>query len=132
MLPLLLALGWSEQLLSVEWKKIDLAAFWETPTTQKNCVLVCEAKKRDHGLQGVRKQAFDYVSKLKLNACRRVLLTDGGRFYLFGRESATVAWGEQATGYLNVEKIRTDHIAPTKTNAIYTIVALTPAAACRS
>ena len=28
MLPLLLALGWSEQLLAVEWKKIDLAAFW--------------------------------------------------------------------------------------------------------
>ena len=131
-LPLLLALGWSEQLLGVEWKKIDLAAFWETPTTEKNCVLVCEAKKRDHGLQDVRKQAFAYVSKLKLNACRMVLLTEGGRFYLFRRESANAEWGDQATGYLNVEKIRIDHIAPTKTNAIDTLVALTPAAACRS
>ena len=131
-LPLLIALGWSEQLLSVEWKKIDLAAFWKTPTTEKHCVLVCEAKTRYHGLQDVRKQAFDYVGKLKLVACRTVLLTDGGRFYLFGRESANVAWGDQAIGYLNVEKIRTDHIAPTKTNAIDTIVALTPAAACRS
>jgi|SRR5208282_4352694 len=131
-LPLLIALGWSEQLLGVEWKKIDLAAFWKTPTTERHCVLVCESKTRYHGLQDVREQAFDYVKKLKLNACRTVLLTDGGRFYLFGRESANTAWGEQAIGYLNVEKIRTDHIAPTKTNAIDTIVALTPAAACRS
>jgi hypothetical protein len=130
-LPLLLALGWSEQLLGVEWRKIDLAAFWATPTTEKHCVLVCEAKTRNHGLQDVREQAFNYVKKWSLAACRRVLVTDGGRFYLYARESSEVAWGDQAIGYLNVEMIRTNHIAPPNTNAIDTIVALTPAAACR-
>jgi len=130
-LPLLLALGWSEQLLAVEWKKIDLAAFWATPTIEKHCVLACEAKTRHHGLQDVREQAFNYVHRLKLNVCRKVLLTDGGRFYLYGRESAKTSWGTQAVGYLNVEKIRTNHIAPPDTNAIDTIVALTPAAAGR-
>lgn len=131
-LPLLLALGWSEQLLAVEWKKIDLAAFWGTPTTEKNCVLVCEAKTRNHGLQDVRQQAFDYVNELKLSVCQKVLLTDGGRFYLYERESSKANWSAQAVGYLNVEKIRTNHIASPGTNAIDTIVALTPAAACRS
>lgn len=130
-LPLLLALGWSEQLLGVEWKKIDLAAFWGTPTTANTCVLVCEAKTRHHGLQDVREQAFDYVNNLRLNACQKVLLTDGGRFYLYERKSAATPWSEQAVGYLNVEKIRTNHIAPPGTNAIDTIVALTPAAATR-
>ncbi len=43
-LPLLLALGWSEQLLAVEWHKVDLAGFWGTPTIPENCVLMCEAK----------------------------------------------------------------------------------------
>ena len=131
-LPLLLALGWSEQLLAVEWRKIDLAAFWRTPTTEKHCVLICEAKARYHGLQDVREQAFNYVDKLKLKVCKNVLLTDGGRFYLYERKSGASTWGDQAVGYLNVEKIRTNHIAPPGTNAIDTIVALTPAAACRS
>jgi hypothetical protein len=131
-LPLLLALGWSEQLLAVEWRKIDLAAFWGTPTTEKNCVLVCEAKTRNHGLQGVREQAFNYIKDFKLNACQKVLLTDGGRFYLYTRASSNAAWSDQAVGYFNVEKIRTNHIAPPGTNAIDTIVALTPAAASRN
>lgn len=130
-LPLLLALGWSEQLLAVEWRNIDLAAFWATPSTEQNCVLVCEAKTRHHGLQDVREQAYSYVEHLKLNYCQKVLLTDGGRFYLFERDSAGKPWSSQALGYLNVEKMRTDHIAPTNTNAISTIVALTPAAAGR-
>jgi hypothetical protein len=127
-LPLLLALGWSEQLLAVEWRKIDLAVFQTTPSTEGSCVLVCEAKTRHHGLQDVRKQAFDYVEDLHLDLCRKVLLTDGGRFYLFQREAATQDWGKNAVGYLNVELIRSNHIAPPNTNAIDTIVALTPAA----
>jgi len=131
-LPLLLALGWSEQLLGVEWKKIDLAAFWQTPTIAQNCVIVCEAKTRHHGLQDVRQQAYDYVEALHLTACKTVLLTDGGRFYLYKRNGKSGAWGDQAVGYLNVENIRTNHLAPPDTNAIDTIVALTPAAACRA
>jgi hypothetical protein len=130
-LPLLLALGWSEQLLAVEWKRVDLAAFWTTPTNEEHCVLVCEAKTRNNGLQDVRTQAFQYVEKLGLVACQKVLLTDGGRFYLYQRSSESGSWSDQALGYLNVEKIRTNHIAPSGTNAIDTIVALTPAAAGR-
>ena len=29
-LPLLLALGWSEQLLAIEWLKLDIVVFWRT------------------------------------------------------------------------------------------------------
>lgn len=126
-LPLLLALGWSEQLLAVEWRRVDLAAFWKTPSAQGNCVLVCEAKTRNHGLQNVREQAFKYVKNLELDDCQKVLLTDGGRFYLYQRQPTSGAWSDEAVGYLNVERIRTNHIAPPNTNAIDTIVALTPA-----
>ena len=79
----------------------------------------------------VREQAYDYVNKLELNFCGKVLLTDGGRFYLFERDSAKTSWSKKAVGYLNIEKIRTNHIAPPDTNAIDTIVALTPAASGR-
>lgn len=63
-LPMLLALGWSEQLLAIEWKRVDLAAFWTMPSTPAHCVLACEAKVRNHGLQDVRQQAFGYVRDL--------------------------------------------------------------------
>lgn len=125
-LPFLLALGWSEQLLAVEWKKIDLAAFSSTPTTPENCCLVCEAKPLEHGLQDTFAQATRYVEKLKLNRCRKVLLTDGIRLYLYQRLT-NGKWNETPVGYLNVKLIRTNHIAPANTNAVDTIMALTPA-----
>ncbi len=123
-LPLLLALGWSEQLLAVEWHRIDLSAFSRTPTDEKTCVLVCEAKGLGHGLQDSFKQASRYVETLKLKRCKKILLTDGARLYLYHRGRG--GWGSRPTGYINIHKIRTDHVAPAGTNAIDTIVALTP------
>lgn len=123
-LPLLLALGWSEQLLAVEWHRIDLAGFAETPTTEKTCVLVCEAKGLGHGLQDIFEQAVEYVKRLELDRCKKILLTDGQRLYLYQR--AGHGWESQPAGYINIDKIRTGHVAPANTNAIDTIVALTP------
>ena len=128
-LPLMLALGWSEQLLAVEWHKIDLAAFRGTPTTAEKCVLVCEAKGYGHGLQNIFQQAQQYAELFKLDHCKKILLTDGGRMYLYERKDKD--WNNQPTGYLNVNLIRTNHIAPQNTNAIDTIVALTPSGITR-
>lgn len=126
-LPLLLALGWSEQLLAVEWHKIDLAAFSRTPTTKENCCLLCEAKELEHGLQQkVFAQATSYARKLKLDNCKKILLTDGIRLYLY-QKLKNGEWNELPVGYLNVKLIRTNHIAPANTNAVETIMALTPA-----
>jgi len=124
-LPLLLALGWSEQLLAVEWSKIDLAAFSGTPTTTENCVLVCEAKQMKHGMSDVFEQALKYVRKNQLTKCRNILLTQGGRLYLYVKSGRK--WPEKPTGYVNIHKIRTSHLLPENTNAIDTLIALTPA-----
>jgi len=129
LLPLLLSLGWSEQLLAVEWHKIDLAAFWGTPTDEERCLLVCEAKGIGHGLQDVFAQASRYIEALGLSKCRKILLTDGARLYLYERPRGV--WEEMPAGYLNVNLVRTDHLAPVGTNAVDTIVALTPAGAAR-
>jgi len=129
-LPLLLALGWSEQLLAVEWKSIDLAAFHDTPTTAERCVLVCEVKKGGSGMQDVWQQALGYVKKLKLDSCRTILVTEGARFYLYSKTGGT--WSDTPTGYFNVEKIRESHVAPKGTSAVDTIVALTPMSLMRT
>ena len=126
-LPLLLALGWAEQLLAVEWHKIDLAGFSCTPTIAENCCLVCEAKGLERALEEkVFDQAVKYAEGLKPNNCEKILLTDGVRLYLYQRKKDG-KWTTSPDGYLNVKLIRTDHIAPAGTNAINTIMALTPA-----
>ncbi|MBN2456526.1 MAG: hypothetical protein JXB29_08355 [Sedimentisphaerales bacterium] len=126
-LPLLLALGWSEQLLAVEWHKIDLAAFSGTPTTEENCCLVCEAKGLERALEGkVFDQAVKYADGLKPNNCKKILLTDGIRLYLYQRKE-NGKWKQSPDGYLNIRLIRTNHIAPADTNAVDIIMALTPA-----
>ncbi|HLO99867.1 MAG TPA: hypothetical protein VK171_14830, partial [Fimbriimonas sp.] len=125
-LPLLVALGWSEQLLAVEWHKVDLAAFGRTPTDRDSCVLVCEAKSGDHGLQDVEHQAFGYISRLRLTNWRKVLVTQGGRYYVFSRKSSNWEAIGELTGYYNLDLIREDNIFPSGTNQIDTLVGLTP------
>ncbi len=126
-LPILLALGWSEQLLAIEWNKIDLAGFISTPTDQDSCGLVCEAKTADHGLQWVVLQAIGYTKKLSLINCRKILVTQGGRFFLYERSGSE--WDEIAppVGYINLSQIRESYSYPENTNAIETLVGLTPA-----
>lgn len=130
-LPLLMALGWSQQLVSVEWKKIDLAAFDFTPTVPENCALICEAKLLQIGLAPALGQALGYVDRHNLNRCRTILLSDGLIYYLYGRqgvnERGDVDWSSTPNGYLNIELIRTDHIASPGTNAVETLLHMTPA-----
>jgi hypothetical protein len=103
-LPLLLALGWSEQLLGVEWNRVDLAGFSGAPTTAAKCSLVCEAKGQGHGLSGVLEQARGYIGKLQLEQCDRILLTEGGRHYLYQRNGDE--WPTQPSAYLNARRPR--------------------------
>jgi hypothetical protein len=122
-LPLLRALGWPERLLAVEWRDVDIAGFTGIPTDAGNCVLVCEAKALWHGLQGVREQAIRYVDRLSLTACGSILVTQGSRFYVY-RRAAEGGW--PLTGYLNIQHIRTNHVTSPGTDAVATLLALTP------
>lgn len=122
-LPLLRALGWFERLLAVEWRDVDIAGFAGVPTDAGNCVLVCEAKALWHGLQGVREQAIGYVERLSLTACRTILVTQGARFYVY-RRRVDGAW--PLAGYLNIQHIRTNHVTSPGTDAVATLLALTP------
>lgn len=126
-LPMLLSLGWSEQLLAIEWHKVDLAAFRRIPTVAEVCALVCEAKGMWHGLQGSLAQAARYVADLGLTNCRKVMLTQGGRFYLFDRLQHGATWNPRPSGYFNVEKIRRSYVVPLGTDALESMVSLMPA-----
>lgn len=127
-LPLLLALGWSEQFVAVEWSKIDLAGFIKTPTVAANCILICEAKGLGHGLDGAFEQARRYVQDLGLEACQKIVVTDGLRLYTYQRRIGG-GFEEAAGGYINFGMIRTEHVAPRGTDGLATLFGLTPSMA---
>jgi hypothetical protein len=123
--PLLLALGWSEQLVGLEWNKVDLVLFDRTPTTVDNCVVICEAKRPGRGLDEVLAQARSYVQRLNLVRCRRILLTDGERILVYTRVGSD--WPETPDGYVNLSMIRTHHLLPPGRSAIAAIMDMMPA-----
>lgn len=122
-LPLLFALGWTEEQLALEWNNIDVAGFSGPATSPEHCVMVCEAKAMNNGLSGVLAQAVGYYKQHDLKNCRRILITQGSRFCLY-----TPGHGGEwiPSGYINVENIRVNHIMPAGTSAIDTLLAMMP------
>lgn len=121
-IPMMLALGWSEQMLAVEWKNIDLAFFDRMPTTEGNCVMICEAKKPHRPLETALSQAVGYVRNRGLRRCRTILLSSGTRLIAYRRRGRD--W--IADGYVNFMKLRDKYLIPYGSSAVETLMRLTP------
>ena len=52
------------------------------------------------------------------------MLTQGKSLYVYERSGEK--WYNKPVGYLNIDKIRTNYLVPEGTNAVDTIMALTP------
>ena len=94
--PFLRALGWPQELIAVEWRRIDVALFETLPRTPENCRFVIEAKRLGTGLAPARKQAEAYVAELGVS--RDVVVSDGFRYRIFDHEKnfAPVAYANLA------------------------------------
>lgn len=99
-IPLLLALGWSEQRLKIEWKNVDIA-FFEEPYTEKDdeCIIILESKKLRAGLSPAEGQAKGYADKHP--KCEKLIVSDGCCYKLFERNTVG-HWEYKA--YLNILK----------------------------
>lgn len=82
--PFLRALGWPQELIGVEWRRIDVALFVALPRSPETCRFVIEVKRLGTGLEGARKQAEEYVAGLGVS--RDVVVTDGFRYRVFAHE----------------------------------------------
>jgi len=123
-IPLMTSLGWSEQLLGVEWHKIDLAVFDRTPTDATNCVMIVEAKSLGTGLGRVFEQAKKYVVSRELSKCRKIVCTDGSVLLVYRLEDGN--WVDKPSGYVNLGKIRKDHVYPEGISGVETLIELMP------
>jgi len=106
-LPLLFALGWSEQRLKIEWKATDIA-FFEKPYERqnkdpKNCVMILESKRFWGGLAYAERQVKRYAKDFP--NCRHLIVSDGCCYKLFRRENDKWIYA----AYLNILKPRARH-----------------------
>ena len=78
-IPLLLALGWSEQQIKIELAKVDIACFSKPYKNEKeskeNCVAIIETKGFASGLDHARGQADSYSDDFP--NCKALITTNG-------------------------------------------------------
>lgn len=102
--PLLIALGFPEQRIRIEWKKIDISIFESPfPSEQENPVIILETKRLCDGLRYAPKQARDYLQDYP-NCCF-FIVSNGIQYKLFERIEGK--W--QFRAYANLLSLKSEH-----------------------
>ncbi len=98
-IPFLMALGWHQEQIAVEWRDIDVSVFSTLPRLPKNCAFIVEAKRLGDGIEYALDQAKGYVKKLKVP--RDIVLTDGIRYQMYSCED-----GFEPVAYANLTRLK--------------------------
>ena len=102
--PVLQALGWSEQKMKIEWSKIDIAFFSQVYGVEDNpCVMILESKRMWEGLLYAEQQVQRYQKEFP--KCSRLIVSDGVCYRLYEKQNKHWKW----TAYLNLLKLRDRH-----------------------
>lgn len=103
-IPLLLALGWAEQRIKIEWRHRDIALFDRPYTAHAQLQILVESKRIDGDL-GVRAAAQVARYAHGYPTCRQLLITDGIRYKL--SEQSEDGWAPVA--YINLLRLLDRH-----------------------
>jgi len=110
-MPLLLALGWSEQQIKIELAakgvgKVDVTCFSKAyrrdergHPNHKDCVLVIETKGFQSGLSFAHEQAKRYTTEFP--SCRAVVVTNGYCYKVYPKDGAGI-FSTRPSAYLNL------------------------------
>lgn len=123
-LPLFVRLGWPRDRIAVEWGRVDVAFFDDTPTHPENCVMVLEAKFLGQELGDVFEQPYGYVERLGLENVRSIMTTDGDNLFVFRRRGSE--WDPEPSGYLRMSSLRREYALPRNTDLVRTLIDLRP------
>ena len=101
--PLLLALGWSEQRVKIEWKNIDVAFFREVYKRGNEPCMILESKRMWEGLRYAEGQAKKYAKLYP--KCLRLVVSDGICYRFYEKEDDSWVW----KAYMNLLKLKDPH-----------------------
>ena len=82
--PLLLALGWPEQRLKIEWKNVDIAFFKNNYADGASPTMILESKRLGFPLLRAEEQAKDYSNRFP--NCSKLVASNGIHYLLFVKE----------------------------------------------
>lgn len=102
--PLLLALGWSEQRIKIEWKQTDIAMFKDVYARNAQPEVILESKRMGTGLHYALNQAQRYARQFP--GCSKLVTSTGGRYQLYTK-SNDQDW--YVSAYLNLLKLKDRH-----------------------
>ena len=105
MIPLLFALGWSQQTAAIEWNDIDVALFQQMPSQDNTLDCVVEAKSLEKSVLRYFEQAKNYANQEGRSACKRIIVTDGIRYAVYRRKHDDF----DLDAYLNILRMRREY-----------------------
>ncbi|MDE2860535.1 MAG: hypothetical protein OYI31_08175 [Chloroflexota bacterium] len=112
-IPLLLALGWNEKQIRIEWSiggaRSDTALFQGEFVKDAKPYLIVESKRFGMGLDGAGRQAVKYAGE-----CNRIVTSTGDRYWLFEKHPSE-KWDRGAMkqthlrAYMNLFRLKDRH-----------------------
>lgn len=106
--PVLLALGWSEQRIKIEWNHTDISLFHNVFERGAHPDVILESKRMGAGLGYAERQAARYAKSFR--GCRRLVASNGVRYQLYVKHNDD-AWDMKGdmTAYLNLLNLKDRH-----------------------
>ena len=110
--PLLLALGWSEQQIKIEFRRIDITCFRkpcksDNEEWEKECVAIIETKRFGAGLDYAHQQAKAYSEDFPL--CQAVIATNGYCYKVYLRDQDN-QFQTTPSAYINLLMLRDKYL----------------------
>ena len=112
-IPLLLALGWSEQQIKIEFRRIDIACFGKPCKSnnreewEKECVAIIETKSFRAGLDYAHQQAKAYSEDFP--HCQAVIATNGYCYKVYLRDRNN-QFQATPSAYINLLRLRDKYL----------------------
>lgn len=105
-IPLIIALGWSEQKIKIEYNKIDIAIFKKsfTGNYKDTPYIIVETKTFEDGLSFTKEQLSRYTDNYP--TCKYAVATNGIRYKFYDIESNQYI----ERSYLNLNNLRERHL----------------------
>ncbi len=105
--PILLALGWSEQKIKIEWKHTDMSFFSEVYKRGEKPSMILESKRAWEGLHYAERQLVRYTKVFP--ECHRLVTSDGIRYQLYVRRGNEWNLTGDFRAYANLLNLKDRH-----------------------
>ena len=105
--PIMLALGWSEQRIKIEWKNTDMSFFHEVYKRAEKPSMILESKRAWEGLHYAEWQLMKFARQFP--ECTQLVASDGIRYQLYVKHGSDWNLKKDFKAYANLLNLKDRH-----------------------